>query len=136
MAGGGGVFRGWRGEWLEGFAERMGVCSFVRAELRAMLRGLLLVKERRFTKLVVKVDSMLVVGMLKGSLCCNTRHYAIVQRRKGLLESPNCEVLVSHCYQETNQVADTLMNLGINLDCDLVLFTEPPKEAFTSLYAD
>ncbi|KAJ8432816.1 hypothetical protein Cgig2_026146 [Carnegiea gigantea] len=42
LAGGGGVFRGRNGEWLGGFAENMGICSAVRVELRAVLRGFLL----------------------------------------------------------------------------------------------
>ena len=59
------------------------MCSSVRAELRAVLRGLLVAKERGFKKLVVNVDSILVVGMLEGSLLYNARRYAIVQRCMG-----------------------------------------------------
>ena len=33
-------------------------------------------------------------------------------------------------------MADTLANLGIELSCDFVLFNEPPREVFASLYAD
>ena len=39
MAGGGGVFKDWKGEWLGGFAEKIGTCSSTRAALRAVLRG-------------------------------------------------------------------------------------------------
>ncbi|KAJ8422844.1 hypothetical protein Cgig2_033483 [Carnegiea gigantea] len=97
----------------------MGVCPSIRAELRAVLHNLLVAKDNDFKKLEVKVDSMLVVGMLKGSLRCNARHYAIIHRCKGLLESPNWEVTVSHCYREANQVADTLVNLASSLIVNL-----------------
>ena len=36
-AGAGGVLRGERGEWILGFAENLGVCSSVKAEVRAIL---------------------------------------------------------------------------------------------------
>ncbi|KAJ8430434.1 hypothetical protein Cgig2_025861 [Carnegiea gigantea] len=41
--------------------------SLVRAELRAVLRRLLLAKERDFRKLRVNVDSAIVVGLLQGT---------------------------------------------------------------------
>ena len=43
-----------------------------------LLRDLLLAKEKNFRKLVVNVDSSIVVGMLRGSMLCNARHEAIV----------------------------------------------------------
>jgi len=101
-AGGGGVFRGWKGEWLGGFAEGMGICSSVRAELRAVLQGLLVAKDKEFTKLMVKVDSMLVVGMLKGELKVNIRRHALVQQCKDLIDSSNWEVIISHCFREAS----------------------------------
>lgn len=53
--------------WLGAFAKKMGTCSSTRAELRAVLRGLLIAKERGFKKLVVTVDSITtIVGLLKG----------------------------------------------------------------------
>uniref|UniRef100_A0A7C8ZGN9 RNase H type-1 domain-containing protein n=1 Tax=Opuntia streptacantha TaxID=393608 RepID=A0A7C8ZGN9_OPUST len=39
-AGAGGVIRGERGEWIAGFSEHLGRCSSLKAELRAVLRGL------------------------------------------------------------------------------------------------
>ena len=33
-------------------------------------------------------------------------------------------------------MADTLVNIGIKLNCDFVLFNEPPREILASLYAD
>ena len=83
VSGGGGIFRGWHGECLGGFAERMGVYYSARAELRAVLRGLLVAKEKDFKKLLVNVDSMLVVGMLKGSLLCYARHHAMSRDVRG-----------------------------------------------------
>lgn len=47
-AGGGGVFRDTRGNWICGFAEGMGRCTSVRAELKAILRGLQVARDQGF----------------------------------------------------------------------------------------
>jgi len=43
-AGGSGVIRGERGEWIVGFMEKMGVCTSTKAELKAVYRELRLAK--------------------------------------------------------------------------------------------
>ena len=101
-----------------------------------VLQGLLLAKEKGFRKVVDYADSTIVVGVLNGTMVCNARHYAVIQRCKDLLQDGNWEVKVFHCYREGNQVADTLVNLGIGLCCDFVYFNEPPREVAASLYAD
>ena len=85
MGGGGGVFRDRRGPWLGGFAKKLGVCLSVRAELRAVLRRLLLATEKGFQKLVVNVDSSVVVDMLQGNILCNAMYEAIAHRCKSLI---------------------------------------------------
>ena len=136
LAGCGGVFRGGKGEWLGGFAEKLGICSSVRAELRAVLRRLLLARDKGFKKIIIFVDSIMVMGMLKGDMDCNARHHTIIQCCKSLMEANDWEVRISHCYREANQVADTLANLGIELTCSFAYFNEPPREVSPSLYAD
>ena len=51
--GGGGVLRGHRGEWILGFAENMGISTSMKAELKALLRGLKLATEKGVQKLWV-----------------------------------------------------------------------------------
>ena len=136
QAGGGGFFRGWRAEWMGGFAERMGVCSSVRAELRAILRGLRLAQEKGYRKLIVYVDSLVVAGMLKDNMLCSARHNTLVQQCRRILQLPDWEVKVNHCFRETNRVADALANLGIGLNCEFMYFNEPPSEVSSSLFAD
>lgn len=64
--------------WLGGFAERMGICSSVRVDLRAVLRRLVLAKEKGFGKLTIKVDSSVVVSMLHSNTLCSAKYEAIV----------------------------------------------------------
>jgi len=93
-----------------------------------MLRGLQLAKEKGFKKLIMNVDSIIIVGLLKGSMMCNACHSSIIQRCKGLLASTNWEVMVSHCFREVNQVANVLTNKGVNLNIDFAYVSEPPRE--------
>lgn len=65
-AGGVGIFRGPRGEWICAFAENMGTCSSVWAEMKVVLRGAKIARECRFSKVWVQSDSMLTAGILKG----------------------------------------------------------------------
>jgi len=88
MAGGGGVFRDSSGNWLGGFAEKLGLCTSVRAELRALLQGLSLAKERGIWRLAVYVDSQVIVGMLKGNSTGHARYTGIIQRCTKLIETP------------------------------------------------
>jgi len=99
-------------------------------------QGLLLAKEKGSKKLIVQIDLIIVVGTLKGSMTCNARHHGIVQRWNDLLQSLDWEVRVTHCYRELNQVADSLVNLGVGLNGDFVYFNEPPRKVLTLLYAD
>jgi len=56
-AGAEGVIRGDKGEWVHGFSENLGFCTSVKAELRAVLRGLTLANDVRVQKLWVQMDS-------------------------------------------------------------------------------
>jgi len=52
-AGGGGVLRGCRGDWMCGFSEGMGVCTAMKAKIKAVFRGLRLAKDMKIPKLWV-----------------------------------------------------------------------------------
>jgi len=60
----GGVIRGDRGEWIQGFSENFGVCTSMKAELKAVLCGLCMARELGRKKIWLQADSMVIVGML------------------------------------------------------------------------
>jgi len=64
---GGGVLRGYQGEWIKGFIEKFGKCTFVKAELRAVLRGLKMARDLGLKRIWLQADSTIVVGMLRGN---------------------------------------------------------------------
>lgn len=62
----GGIIRGDRGEWIQGFSENFGVCTLVKAVLKAMLCGLRMARELGLKKIWLQDDLMTIVGMLRG----------------------------------------------------------------------
>ena len=46
------------------------------------------------------------------------------------------EVHLTHWFREANKVADTLANIGVNLNVPCMLFRQPPREVMDALFAD
>lgn len=55
-----------------GFAAGMGPCTIMEAELRAILIGLLLTKERGFNRIHVETDSLAAVRLINSD--CSPLH--------------------------------------------------------------
>ena len=85
-AGAGGVIRGERGDWVVEFSEYLGYCSAIKAELRGVLRGLKIAKERRIPKLWIRTDSTLVVNMPNNYRSEHRDNFFLIQQCKQLLE--------------------------------------------------
>ena len=130
-----GVFREHRGEWLGGYAEGLGICSLVKAELKAVLRGLRIAKDRRIQKLWIRLDSSVVVDILQNSTF-PPENYSLVRQCTDLLSSTGWQVRVSHCYREANKVADKLVNIGVRLNSHFMYLDSPPKEVHALLAQD
>lgn len=61
---GGGIIRDARGYLLTAFMEHYGSCTSVRSELKALHRGLIVAKQEGFRKLLINVDSEVVVSLM------------------------------------------------------------------------
>jgi len=85
-AGAGGVLRGDHREWIIGFSEHLGRCSAIKAELRAVLRGMKVAKEVATRKLWIQVDSMAVVNLLTTRSLRHSEHSGILQQCKNLMD--------------------------------------------------
>ena len=46
------------------------------------------------------------------------------------------QTTIKHVFREANKSADRLANLGLNLDADFTLFSNPPVDLFSCLEAD
>ena len=64
----GGVLCGHKGEWLMGFTKNLGICSSMKAKIRAVLREFKIVKEQGISKLWIQLDSKVLVEMLQESM--------------------------------------------------------------------
>jgi len=135
-AGAGGAIRNDRGEWVMGYSEYLGHCSGLTAELKALLRGLRIAKQMSIKKLEIRVDSKRVVGLMTDQWNDQPNHHFLVQQCTQFLRDEDWEVTITHCFRETNQVADILANIGITKNVGVVMYQTPPMEVQSILYYD
>ena len=135
-AGVGGVLRNDKGEWMVGFSGYLGHCSAMTAELKAVIHGLKVAKEMGVRRLGLRVDSSVLVGMLKELCHGHPEYHFLIQQCKKLLDSTGWEVRITHCVRETNRVADALANIGITGRWGMTTHQDPPREIQSILYAD
>ncbi|EOY34747.1 Uncharacterized protein TCM_042327 [Theobroma cacao] len=106
----GGLLRDHTGTLVFGFSENIGPSNSLQAELRALLRGLLLCKDRNIEKLWIEMDALVVIQMIqqskKGS---HDIRYLLASIRKCL---SFFSFRISHIFREGNQAADFLSNKG------------------------
>jgi len=135
-AGAGGVLRDDKGEWILGFSEYLGHCSTLTAELKAVVRGLKIAKELGAQKLWVRTDSKILWGMLIGQAHHHPELHFLGQTCRRLLYANGWDVEITHCFRETNQVADRLANIGVTGRLGAIMYQNPPMEIQDVLYAD
>jgi len=85
-------------------------------EFKAVLRGLKIAKEMGVQKLGLRIDSSVLVGILTDHSNGHPGYRFLIQQCKQLLDWAEWEVRITHCFRETNQVADKLANIGITGD--------------------
>ncbi|XP_056688598.1 uncharacterized protein [Spinacia oleracea] len=98
---------------------------FVRLNFLAVLKGLALVWNKAHKRVVVEVDSMVVVCMLLRDKNPSSPYYHIVRRCKELAEKQEWKVVITHWFKEANCAADWLANYGVFLTPKLVVMEEP-----------
>ncbi|MCH98601.1 ribonuclease H protein, partial [Trifolium medium] len=86
LAGCGGVLRGSHGEWIGGFAKRLGVCGAYVAELRGLYEGLLYARELGLRRIEVDVDSTTVVNVISKDDNGSRSGCALVWKIRRLME--------------------------------------------------
>jgi len=134
--GAGGVLRNDKGEWMTGFSEYLGHCSAMKAELKAVLRGLNIAKDMGVEKLWLRIDSRVLLDMLTTQKNRHPEYHFLVHSCKLLLDRTEWEVQITHCFRETNQVADILAHIGTTGSLGVRMYHDPPREIQDALYAD
>lgn len=113
LAGGGGIVRTHAGQCVGYFSLNFGVCTAMKAELLALLRGLQLVWEMGFKFVDVRMDSLSCTQIFKMPRDYGGANLQIIKQCFELLYRPQWKVVISHCYREANQAADWLANRGL-----------------------
>ena len=84
----------------------------------------------------VQADSLVVVGMIKGQTSWNIELSPLIQQCKLLMGLNDWKIIISHCYRETNQVADLPANLRVMNNVIIAIFESSPTKVFDALYVD
>ena len=136
LAGAGGVIRDHKGEWILGFSENSGCCSPLKAEIKAILRGLQLVKGTYAQKIWLQVDSKVVVNTLLKEQDGHPKYSFLLNQCKDMITWEEWEVKITHCFRETNQVADILAKMGSEEPLGMKHHRVPPVGTRDALFAD
>lgn len=65
-AGGTGILRDPRGCFLRAFTKKYGICTVTRSEVLALLQGIIMARDVGIRKLIIKVNSEVVVRLIEG----------------------------------------------------------------------
>ena len=136
MAGGGGALITYTAKWVRGFAANLGVCSSVKAELLTLLHGLKMAWACGIKKLLINVDSTIVINKIQVPSRPNRLHYFIIKECQTYIYNLGWDVVIEHCYRAANIVADHLANLGIEQQETLIFFDSSSASIKTFLFED
>ena len=107
LAGGGGLIRNEKGDWVKGFARVIGTTTSVAAELWALRDGIRLCIALKLQVVVIELGSKLAVDLLKKELNNpNDIDVLVADCRNCLRNIPI--VRIQHCYREGNKCVDAL----------------------------
>ncbi|XP_074318679.1 uncharacterized protein LOC141655501 [Silene latifolia] len=135
-AGCGGIIRDDTGNFITAFAFSCGICTSMRAEMRAVVEGLTRARSLGFTKVLVNMDNLPCTklinedGLISGSL------RPLVLRCKELVSLSGWTVKVEHVFREANRATDWLANAGVHSSTSSTMFDSPPSELRTILRED
>ncbi|KAG7593917.1 AAA+ ATPase domain [Arabidopsis thaliana x Arabidopsis arenosa] len=125
LATAGGVLRNSAREWCGGFTLNIGRCSALLAELWGVYYGLYTAWEHRVTRLVLEVDSSLLVGFLTTEIG-DSHPLSFLVRFCHAFISRDWIVQVTHVYREANRLADGLANYAFSLPLGFHAFVSVP----------
>ena len=112
-AGGGGTIGDNLGKWIRSFSANFGRCTSVKAELLALLKGLQIARAEGIGHLLIQMDSQIVVNKIKEPVGKYQVYGKTIKKCQMLMTDPDWTVKISHCFRESNKVADFLANRGV-----------------------
>ncbi|KAL0016957.1 hypothetical protein SO802_004026 [Lithocarpus litseifolius] len=104
LAGGGGLIRDENGDWVVGFARKIGIANSFMAELWALRDGLLLCLQTHVRAVIVEMDSKVIVDTFSTHAEASSTGFAILEDCKQLVAQIP-QVRFNHVYREANKCA-------------------------------
>lgn len=135
-AGGGGILRDNRGNFLRGFSANLGTCTAYKAELLAAEKGLEMALEVGVQKLILQMDNKACIESLLNPDYHGGECFHILNNCRRIINSFGCNFNSFHCFREGNRVADRLANIGVGLRESVVYFDTPPPSISLLLWED
>ena len=135
IAGGGGLLRDANGDWVTGFARRIGTTSSFMAELWALRDGLQLCLHLHTQAVCIELDSKSIVEIFNSQTHANTFISSLIEDCKHMI-SKIPQTRTRHIFREANRCADFLAKLGTSCEDDFIVFSSPPVDLLSVLEAD
>ena len=135
VAGGGGLIRDTNGEWVTGFARKIGKTSSFQAELWALRDGLQLCLQNQAQAVHVDLDSKTIVDALNSQDYSNSIVSSIMEDCKYMI-SRIPQTCCRHVYREANRCADFLAKVGTSIEGDFTVFHSSPVDLLSLLEED
>ena len=133
--GGGRLVRDENGNWVKGFARRIGNTSSYLVELWALQDGLQLCLQIHAQFVVIELDAKAIVEAFNSPTFPSSCVSPIMDECKHMATRIP-QTRFRHIYREANRCADFLARFGSLLENDFIVFTSPPVDLFFFLEAD
>ena len=135
VVGGGGLIRNTNGEWVTGFARRIGKTSSFLAELWALRDGLQLCLQTQAQAVLIELDSKSIVDAFNSQGYSNTIVSSIMDDYRHMITWIP-QTRFRHIYRKANRCADLLAKVGTSIEGDFIVFHSPPVDLLSILEAD
>ena len=135
LVGGRGVVRDEQGNWVLGYARRIGPVNSFLAELWSLRDGLLLCVQAQVQALIVEMDTKALVDAFSNQTKSNAIVSSLMEDCRHLATQIP-QVSFRHIYREANMYADHLAKLGAFMETDFVAFSSPLVDIISFFEAD
>ena len=113
-AGEGGILRCSNGDWIAGFARKLGNTTSTIAELLALKDGLIVAKQLGIENICIKMDANFIVHLVSSASMVNLMLEPLLTDCINLIKTfPNHSV--AHVFREANCCANRLARIGVEL---------------------
>ena len=135
LVGGGGVVRDDQGNWVIGFARKIGLVNSFLAKLWSLRDGLFLCVQAQVQVLIVEMDAKALVDAFSNQTNSNVIISSLMEDYRHLATQIP-QVRFRHVYKEANRCADQLAKLRLSTEIDFFVFSSPLVDIISVVKAD